>query len=485
MAEMILPGTYIEVRAEKLIAPGPISIGNVGIVGTARRGRLNTVYTPSDIGEVRDIFGQYNGFTGAATDLTLVRALELLYGNGAQRVFTVRVAPAGAAPGGAQSAVFAFAAGTGSVVATSVGPGTGYNAQIDGEPNAELSVGPGSDADHRNVTLQVGRVVESWRDVPAVAAAFAEVLNGANATYRYALLSSTGGGSSLFTFDATGATGNVTEGVAAQGSNGTDGAAATAANYSGGLDALLNADVHIIVLAGVGGADMRTELVDHVENASTDLMKRERIAVLGSSGPADVTAPGQDDGRLVFVRPGVRATDSVLGRQVTLPATYAAAAVAGRLSALDPHASPTNKTLNVSALETDFNGTQLEQMILGRVMVLENRRGSIRIVKGITTSENTAWAQVTTRRIVDYARFGVRAAANPFIGRLNNERVRQALKGSINGFLADMVDREMLISYELEVTATREQQIRGIAQVTMILRPTFSIDYVRVVMYLE
>jgi hypothetical protein len=86
---------------------------------------------------------------------------------------------------------------------------------------------------------------------------------------------------------------------------------------------------------------------------------------------------------------------------------------------------------------------------------------------------------------VDYAKFGVRSACEPFIGKLNNERVRAAMKGTINGFLADMVDQEMLISYELEVSATREQQIRGIAQVTMVLRPTFSIDYIRVTMYLE
>ena len=31
----------------------------------------------------------------------------------------------------------------------------------------------------------------------------------------------------------------------------------------------------------------------------------------------------------------------------------------------------------------------------------------------------------------------------------------------------------------------RAQQIRGIAQVVMVLRPTFSIDYIRVVMNLE
>lgn len=47
-----------------------------------------------------------------------------------------------------------------------------------------------------------------------------------------------------------------------------------------------------------------------------------------------------------------------------------------------------------------------------------------------------------------------------------------------------MIDDEMLVSYELDVSATREQEIRGIAQVTMTLRPTFSIDYIKVVMFL-
>src|SRR5262245_7872600 len=123
MAEMILPGTYIEVRAEGLIVPGPISIGNVGIVGTARRGKLGNpaendgepakVYTPADIGEARDIFGQYDAFdnpTETGKPLTLVRALELAYANGAQRVFAVRVAASTAT-----SAVYSFAADTGSV----------------------------------------------------------------------------------------------------------------------------------------------------------------------------------------------------------------------------------------------------------------------------------------------------------------------------------------------------------------------------------
>ncbi len=133
-------------------------------------------------------------------------------------------------------------------------------------------------------------------------------------------------------------------------------------------------------------------------------------------------------------------------------------------------------------LETLFNSAELKQLVLDRVMVIEERNG-VRIVKGITTNDG-AFRQVTTVRIVDYAKFGIRSAAEPFIGLLNNDRVRKALKGAINGFLAGMVDDEMLISYDLDVSATRDQEIRGIAQVTLTLRPTFSIDFIKVVMFL-
>jgi hypothetical protein len=706
MAEMILPGTYIEVRAEGLMLPGPISIGNVGVVGTTRRGKLaspddpTSVYTPTNLGEARDIFGQYDAYDNpeeTGHPLTLVRALELAYANGAQRVFAVRVAADGAAkasytlttdggtltiaavapgsgydgaelatgpyslglgvqvsgPGGAMletlgnlpqdpdqfaaqvdaasrffsatndggnapiavgvtvtrttdgedtaPAVFTVQAGADPaerVLFTARQAGTGMNgasitiaagtaadnctvtvddgagiaetwnqvprapadfiSALDGtsatydytkatstDPTANLALGSalfsvaddGSTADvtdqsatsvtagsdgvpavfsipagagfarltvrtpgaaannwtvavngYLDVTFALERMVETWRDVPSDPAAFAQVISGTHPTYNYRTRASTGGRSNLFRVEATGATGNVAaDQTATQAISGTNGANAGPDDYERGLAALLNQNVHIVVLAGQG-LDVRDKLVGHVENASRDLMKRERIGVIGSDPSrqrTDLVAPAQDEGRLAFVGPGVKVYDAMANREIALPGTYAAAAVAGRISSLDPHASPTNKTINVRGLEAVFNGTELEQLVLGRVLALESRNGTIRIVRGITTSTNTAWAQITTRRIVDYARFGVRAAANPFIGKLNNERVRQALKGSINSLLADMVDREMLISYELDVSATREQQIRGIAQVTMVLRPTFSIDYIRVVMYLE
>jgi len=76
-------------------------------------------------------------------------------------------------------------------------------------------------------------------------------------------------------------------------------------------------------------------------------------------------------------------------------------------------------------------------------------------------------------------------SANPYIGRLNNSRVRAALKATLDGFLSGMVLDEMLVGYTLDVSATRAQEINGQAIVTMTLLPTFSIDYIKVIMNLS
>jgi hypothetical protein len=705
MAEMILPGTYIEVRAEGLIRPGSVSVGNIGIVGTASRGKLNKVYTPANIGDARDIFGEPDAYKSGGRELTLIRALELAYANGAQRVFAVRVAsedkdPPNCAeyelptnsdsdtiklkakfPGSdyndarfstgnytlglsvitsnpsneievidhlpqdpdkfvetfnqksrlfvaqkngaegeisinsvitkeaaknAQNTVFHLRQSedpnaVNTIVFTAKNPGVAMNAATikiedstvdSGGPSAqelckvtvttnqeegpdeewgevprlatnfveflngnsslfELKFGEGTDPagweisnevvielandgtekteekfiisagegsleitaresgfDISNFTASIsgyldrvqfklGRTVEAWRVVPSDAELFKQVINGESENYDYLKYASTRGGSNLFEVGAVPSGQNVKQNPEETKylplepvTNGENGAAAEPTDYETGLACFENQDVHIIVLAGEGvtaGRDMKTVLVAHLETASDDLMRRERIGIIGCdkySNPTDLETPDQLDGRLLFVGPGIQAYDAASNRVVTLPGTYTAAAVAGKLSALAPHESLTNKPINVMGLEKEFNGTELEQLLQNRVLALESRNGATRVVRGITSSTNTAWKQITTRRIVDYAKFGVRAAANPFIGKLNNARVRAAMKGSVNSFLADMVDREMLISYELDVSATRDQEIRGIAQIILVLNPTFSIDFIRVVMYL-
>jgi hypothetical protein len=110
----------------------------------------------------------------------------------------------------------------------------------------------------------------------------------------------------------------------------------------------------------------------------------------------------------------------------------------------------------------------------------------IRIVQGVTTQGvGQPFAAIPTRRIVDYARYGVRSAASPYIGRLNNERVRAALQATLDAFLTRMVQSEALTAYQLQVTATRQQEISGEVSVTMTIQPTFSIEFILVQMILR
>jgi hypothetical protein len=263
---------------------------------------------------------------------------------------------------------------------------------------------------------------------------------------------------------------------------GSNGEAATATDYQNSLTKLEDPIVNILLLAGqdATNAGMVSALVGHI-NTTSDI-KRERIALIGSSSTDNADAiigqmpPASD--RLIYLGPGLKLPN---GR--TLPGAYTAAAVAGLLSALPVQASPTNKVLNLPALAKEFNSANLEKLVQKNVLTIEKRDG-FRIVKGITTATNSAWHQITTRRIVDYAIYGVRSACNPYIGKLNNDRVRGAMKATLDAFLTRMVNEEALISYEVEVTATRPQEIAGEVRVTMTLRPTFSIDFIIVTMYL-
>lgn len=268
---------------------------------------------------------------------------------------------------------------------------------------------------------------------------------------------------------------------------GNNGAGVGQTDYKNGLDLLTDINAHIMVAAGQSNDTIGDELAQHVAAASDDTNKHERIGIVGSALGAtfdDIRGHNLNSDRIVFVAPGIVTQDAILKKDITLPGSYAAAAIAGLMSSYDPHVSLTNKPVPVAGLERKFTNPELAVLLEeGRVLALQEKLG-FKIVRGITTSTNTAWRQITTRRIVDYAKYGVRSAADPYIGMLNNERVRGALRATINSFLAEMVDDEMLIGYDLTVSATREQELQGICAVTMVVRPVFSIDFIKVTMFL-
>ena len=94
ITEMVLPSTYIEVRAEGLIGVSGIVTGNVGVVGTASRGTGRRDGRPLDRSPTRGRSSATTtrGWTARPDELTLVRALQQVFGNGGSTVYAVRTA---------------------------------------------------------------------------------------------------------------------------------------------------------------------------------------------------------------------------------------------------------------------------------------------------------------------------------------------------------------------------------------------------------
>ncbi len=474
ISEMILPGTYIEVRSEGLIGVGGIATGNIGVVGTANRGPLNQAVILGSYAEAVDTFGAYDRWSAeaGATPLTLTRTLEQVFKGGGSTVYAVRVANLAA---GVSMKAMSWAlrdAGDATLLTlTASSPGTWGNAIV-------VSFTPGAAGAAGTLSVVLGRLKESFTGLTAQDL-FAAVRDGSRLLHAAAPAAADAGKTVASVLAA-----------AAADAGGPDGAAATTSELAAGLALLAAQPVNIVCAGGFAAQDAAATLLAHLEETEND--GRERIGVIGVSNndPATLVANDVSKGsnpRLVLVAPGIRADDAArvgeANKQVTLPAAYAAALVAGRLATLAPHISLTNKDLAVDALAREYTRAEQKNLLNNRVLLLVPSFGT-RVLKGVST-DTGAFRQISVRRIVDFAKAGVRQGCNPYIGRLNNSRVRAAMKATLDGFLAGMVLDEMLVGYELEVSATRAQEINGQAIVTMTLQPTFSIDFIKVIMNLS
>jgi len=468
IAEMILPGTYIEVRAEGLISSGAIATGNIGIVGTAARGPRNEVRAIGSYAEAIDLFGSYDSLAAPSLEdhpLTLTRTLEQAFKGGARSVYAVRIA---SGPPVASTLDVEAAGPLAAFTLTAVDAGTwGNSITVKVE-----DIGTADDANFK-MTLKYRNVTETFEG-----ATVQDVADG---------LANSG----LVTVGdvSNGGVGFVNVDPAVPLTGGTDQADVSSIEVADGLATLEDQPVNIVLVGGFGSTVVRGVVGAHLERTENE--GNERIAVLGVTNAgtkSDVSDPLLEaeaiaDDRIVLVGPGVVATDAAAGAVVELPASYLAAVVGGRMATVAPHVSLTNKTLAVDDITPHYSSTAYKNLLQNRMLLVRKKFG-FQVVKAIST-DNGAFKQISVRRIVDFAKEGVRQGSDPYIGRLNNSRVRGALQATLDGFLSQMVLDEMLVSYELEVSATRAQEIRGIAAVTMTLMPTFSIDFVRVTMNLQ
>jgi hypothetical protein len=160
------------------------------------------------------------------------------------------------------------------------------------------------------------------------------------------------------------------------------------------------------------------------------------------------------------------------------------AALAGLLGRQDYFQSPTFKT--VASLDGEpghYTDAQLEQLITGNVLVVNARRalGNI-VVKGVLTSGR----QVNVQRTANKCVRDVKAIADKYIGLLNNEGARNALRQQIIALFLQMERDGALVpstdgkdpAFQVTVYSTQADFANGIVRVDIAVRPVRAIDYI-------
>jgi len=166
-------------------------------------------------------------------------------------------------------------------------------------------------------------------------------------------------------------------------------------------------------------------------------------------------------------------------------------AVAGRVGGLDYFQSPTFKT--ISGLTSLNRAIPLEEqgsLLRGNVVPVVNQRGrGIIILRGLTTDGD----QISVRRVADRAVRGVRLLGELFIGRLNDEDGRGALKQKLNEFLVQMEKEGALVpstdgkdpAFKVDVYSSQTDFAQGIVRVDIAVRPVRAIDFIYATVFVQ
>jgi len=181
----------------------------------------------------------------------------------------------------------------------------------------------------------------------------------------------------------------------------------------------------------------------------------------------------------------VKRTETLVSDRFILVAPHGCAgAVAGLLSKLSYYESPTFKTLTgIADIERRYNPSEQMKLLTNGVMPIDAVKGrGIILVKGITTK----LGQINVMRTGDRAIRGIKNITENFIGLLNNDRKRMALKEKITEFLIGMERDNAIVpsvdnkepSFIVDVYSSQSDFSQGIVRVDVAVRPVRAMDYV-------
>jgi len=164
----------------------------------------------------------------------------------------------------------------------------------------------------------------------------------------------------------------------------------------------------------------------------------------------------------------------------------AAGAVAGSVGRLSPHISPTFKPISMIGIPpASFRESELNRLLSSEInlFVVQHRDGrGVVVLRGLDTSGD----QVSVTRVADVAIRETKAISENFIGRLNNEEARNALKQQIVATFLRMEREGALVpstdgtdpAFLVDVYSTQQDFAQGIVRIDIAVRPVRAIDFI-------
>jgi hypothetical protein len=251
------------------------------------------------------------------------------------------------------------------------------------------------------------------------------------------------------------------------------------ADYQAALDKLVNepdVDMVLVSVQDVSNlprlAQIYADLIAHCDRMST--RSQGRVAFAGVPGSTEA---------LIRTNSATLVNSLVSDRLMLVAPFNTVGAVAGMVGSLDFFQSPTFKRLALGGVSPAIGVESQQELLQENVVPIVAQRGrGVIVVRGLTTDGD----QVSVRRVADRAVRGVKTIGEQFIGRLNNELGRGALKQNLIGFLVQMEKDGAIVpstdgkdpAFKVNVYSSQADFAQGIVRVDMAVRPVRAIDYI-------
>jgi hypothetical protein len=464
---VIRPGAYSQIDASELV-PSSLGLGNViAILGDATGGAPGTPLFFRSGEAAKDTFRSGDLLDGIRFAYDPANDPNVA---GADVVCGIRLNPA------TRSTLALLGASGTLVTLTSVDYGA-WTVGIQVKVEAGTTTG-------KKITIQYidateGTILEVFDNLatgPAAVAAINTGISPSTPASRFVTAVSGGGTESLV---------NIAFTALAGGAEGTT----TSTHWTNALAALENEEVDLIV-ALTNDPTITALVKGHVEAQSSVKNRKERLAFVGAAPAvgfgttalfvADCVSKAQTLGssRVVLVAPGVK-RPNLSGVTTLYPAQFTGAALAGIAAAQQIGQTPTAKLVKALAIEAQFNGDQLETLLLGGVCPVVFRKDQgFRCEQCITTYQtdaNPLFREFSVRRVGDFVMKNLRLRLErEFVGARGDQGTVNAMLESVKSLLNQFVSERVIVNYR-SVTINLTG---GTARVSFEFAPTEPINYV-------